>query len=337
MPLFVTVTVALGIAAPDESVTAPKIEPVATWPRKSPPSPTDKQTTKHISKIEGAVILDITLEFLLREVTTFVEAESIRLEECCQGAPQVGVATSLVPLAPLVVRSSRVRTAQMPPLLSTSSRRRATFGRLDAASDSARVVDRARSSRVIVCNFRYAQRPGKRHGAGPRAPCIERETPPGRNPTALSRPNCTRSALDRIPTPAVLTLRGDYGQAHLLADGPRDEPADSMWLPARHLHDLRQCCASGALHKCNYVSLLVRAFRLGLTGVFFGRGRFFRRLGFLGGPALCLRRLSCDSRRVLSIESRIIAFLHDRAAVVPHRSLWSGGIATRIGRFRGVL
>src|SRR5258706_14744365 len=64
----------------------------------------------------------------------------------------------------------------------------------------------------------------------------KRRTPPEVNPAARRNGNWRRSAFYRVIALAVLALSGCHGKAHLLADGPRQEPAYRMRLPACGFH-----------------------------------------------------------------------------------------------------
>src|SRR5579884_3276028 len=55
------------------------------------------------------------------------------------------------------------------------------------------------------------------------------------------------SALDRIAALTVFALRGRELEPELLADGPGEEPANAVGLPARGLHDFLQGGAVGPL------------------------------------------------------------------------------------------
>jgi hypothetical protein len=57
------------------------------------------------------------------------------------------------------------------------------------------------------------------------------------------------SALDRVSALTVIGPSGRYRQAHLLAEGATDEPADRMRLPASSLYNLLQGGAVGPSKK----------------------------------------------------------------------------------------
>src|SRR5260370_9667408 len=64
----------------------------------------------------------------------------------------------------------------------------------------------------------------------------QRETPPGLNPAARAEREWGESGSERVRTLPVLSVRGYYGQSHLLAEGPADEAAYRMGLPAGGFH-----------------------------------------------------------------------------------------------------
>src|SRR5580698_5476994 len=64
-------------------------------------------------------------------------------------------------------------------------------------------------------------------------------------PAARKESDWQASALDGVGTLPVFALRGSYGQPHLLANRPGQEPAYRMRLPAGCLHQLLRGCAAG--------------------------------------------------------------------------------------------
>ena len=97
----------------------------------------------------------------------------------------------------------------------------------------------------------------------------KRETPPGRNPAARKELT-SELGLNRIGPVAVLALEGSDGQTHFLRDGPRQEPADRMRLPASGFHQFLRCYASRAgsvaspFHRLESLSILL-AYRTNLS------------------------------------------------------------------------
>jgi hypothetical protein len=71
-------------------------------------------------------------------------------------------------------------------------------------------------------------------------PCPDGEAPPRGCPGGQSGSGSSGSALDRVVALPVVALRGGDREAHLLPEGPADEPADAVRLPAGGLHNLLQ-------------------------------------------------------------------------------------------------
>ena len=69
----------------------------------------------------------------------------------------------------------------------------------------------------------------------------KRETPPGANPAARKGRNCGGSAFDGVAALAVLALGGRDRQPHLLPNGPGQEAAHGMRLPASGLLQFLGC------------------------------------------------------------------------------------------------
>ena len=114
----------------------------------------------------------------------------------------------------------------------------------------------------------------------------ERETPPGGYPAARRKRKGGNSGFDGVGALPVLALGGCDGQAHLLADSPRQEPADGMRLPAGGFHQFLGCCAAGPLQQVQDLGGLAAV--AGAGGFLLAFGRFLRRTGLL--PRLSLLR-----------------------------------------------
>jgi len=108
----------------------------------------------------------------------------------------------------------------------------------------------------------------------------EKGTPPSGNPAARGRRDGSASAFDGVGALAVFALGGNDGQAHLLADGPRQEPANAVRLPASGLHQFLSRNAAVPLQQVQDLRGLAAV--AGAFGLFRGFGRFGR---FLGGGA----------------------------------------------------
>src|ERR1019366_2305111 len=125
-----------------------------------------------------------------------------------------------------------------------------------------------------------------------------RGTPPGGNPAARRGRDGWVSGLDRVGALAVLSLRGGDRQPHLLAEGPTDEPAHGVRLPAGRLHDLLQGGSARAFHQAEDrlgLAALANAFLLAnflRTGGLEGRfGRLLCGLGLRGRLGLLGRNV----------------------------------------------
>jgi len=115
----------------------------------------------------------------------------------------------------------------------------------------------------------------------------KRKKPPGRSPAA--NPCRAASGFDRVAELSVFGLRGNDVQAHLLPDGPGQEPANGMRLPARGFHQvlgggaarpLQQFKESGCLTAIAGGAALL--FALARFGRFLRRGGLLTRLALLG-------------------------------------------------------
>jgi len=118
----------------------------------------------------------------------------------------------------------------------------------------------------------------------------KRGTPPGGYPAARCWRTRRASSFDGIGALPVLALGGRYGQPHLLAHGPRQEPAHRMRLPARFLHQFLQRRPVLALQqvedRAGFAAVPGTRSFLRALGCFLGRRGFFRRGGLLGRLAL---------------------------------------------------
>src|SRR5258706_2194444 len=107
----------------------------------------------------------------------------------------------------------------------------------------------------------------------------KRQKPPGRSPAADGFSKMSR--FYGIGALAVLALGGCHGQAHLLADRPRQEPAYRIRLPASGFHQFLRGGSAGSLQQFQDFGGLA-AIPCG-SALLFALGRFGR---FLGGGGL---------------------------------------------------
>src|SRR5258706_16254585 len=77
-----------------------------------------------------------------------------------------------------------------------------------------------------------ARASGRSRGVAP----PERKTPPGWNPAARAKQELRESGFQRVGAFPVRSLRGYYGQSHLLAEGAADEAPYGRRLPAGSFH-----------------------------------------------------------------------------------------------------
>lgn len=86
-------------------------------------------------------------------------------------------------------------------------------------------------------------------GVGSASGIAGKEKPPRWYPGGEKDPIGWASAFERVTALSILDLCGRYGQAHLLAQDPRNKPSDRVSLPAGGFHQIRSGGATGALQQ----------------------------------------------------------------------------------------
>src|SRR5437016_4638676 len=111
----------------------------------------------------------------------------------------------------------------------------------------------------------------------------QRETPPGLNPAARAEREWRESGSERVGTLPVLSLRGYYGQPHLLTEGPADEAPYGMGLPTGSFHHFLEGGSVRPFQQIDHLGGLAAFAHASLfnPGLFPALGRFLRRAGLL--------------------------------------------------------
>src|SRR2546423_1511552 len=119
------------------------------------------------------------------------------------------------------------------------------------------------SSNSVTCVLQTASGELLSGAAGRSRLMNQQKTPPGANPAARKGRQKGRSGFDGIGTLSVFALGGYNRQPQLLPDGPGQEAADRMCLPACGFHEFGQGGPVLALKQGQDLGLLATVARRG--------------------------------------------------------------------------